>query len=192
MLDDQAGHRRELMVALARQVRMNAPNNGGQGSALNLLWRRMGDRYLDSLKPEELRELVASLPPARPAADALHAQRALLVAWCRKLPDLPERDSVAAMAAHLRTHIDRLHVHPEAPELVVRLKRLEYRVMRVVDRPANRMRVKVGRCPEVNCTGTVEAIVPHEAPPMIRCPSCQREWDSTQWTRLGARILRAA
>jgi hypothetical protein len=170
---------------------MAAPNDGSRGSDSNLLWRRMGDRYLDSLKPEELRQIIVTLPPARRAADALHAQRKLLFEWCGKLR-YPDRLSVTAMAEYLLAHFPRIHVHPDAPDLVAQLQKLDAQVLRVIDSPINRMRIKVGICPEDKCSGVVEAIVPHEAPPVIRCPACRKEWDSTQWTRLGARILRAA
>lgn len=201
-LGDMAAHRQELVVALTRQVRMAAANDGGRGSSLALDWKRMGERHLDTLKPEELRRLVASLPPARPAADAMHAQRALLVAWCRLLVEeldlgYPPRDSVRAMSLHLEAHLPVLHTHPAAPELVAEVRDLVRQILKVIDTPTNRMRVNVGPCPEDDetgdpCIGHVEAVVPRDesVPPMMRCMICRAEWDATQWSRTGVRILR--
>lgn len=201
-LADQEAHRQELVTALARQVRMNAPNDGSRGNNLALDWKRMGDRFLDTLGPKEVARLVASLPPARPAADALHAQRALLVAWCRLLVEemdlaYPPADTIRAMSLHLERHLPVLRRHPAAGELVAEVRDLVRQVFKVIDTPANRMRVAVGPCPQDDeagdpCVGEVVAIVPHDetVPPVMFCPACRSEWDSKQWSRVGVRILR--
>ncbi len=201
-LADMEAHRQELLTALARQVRMNAPNDGARGNSPSLGWKRMGDRHLDTITPAEVRRLVAALPPARPAADALHAQRATLVSWCRLLVEemglgYPPADTIQAMSLHLERHIGVLHTHEAAGELVAEVRDLVRQVLKVIDLPANRMRINVGPCPEDDvtgdpCIGTVEAIVPHDetVPPVMRCSACPSEWPTSQWSRTGARILR--
>lgn len=192
-LRDQEAHRVDLVVALTRQVRMHAPNNGSRGSSPSLSWLQMGDRYLDSIRPAEIRRLVATLPPARAAADALQAQRALLITWCKKLHDdaggeWPERPRIGYMADHLRANLRHLHGHPDAPQLVRSLKALAAQVTKAIDIPSAPARIRVGPCPEDGCSGTIEGTFPHDQPPMMGCTGCDMEWNTTQWTRLGARI----
>lgn len=201
-LADQEAHWEELVTALTRQVRMNAPSDGGRGSGSALDWKRMGDRFLDTLGAKEIDRLVASLPPAKAAADALHAQRQMLVSWCRLLVeemqlDYPPADTVSSMSMHLERNLGVLHTHEAAPELVTEVRDLVRQVLKVIDTPANRMRINVGPCPEDDeagdpCVGEVVAVVPHDetVPPMMFCAMCRAEWDSKQWSRVGARILR--
>jgi hypothetical protein len=175
-LADQEANRQELLVALARDTRMTAPNDGGRSAEV-------------------------PLPIDPRAGDLLHDQRAVLVGWCRLLADdlgapLPA-DTVPAMASHIEAWLDRLALHDAAGELVTELRDLEQRILRVIDYPDERARIPVGPCiVELDdgspCPGEVEARFPQDKtkPPLMRCRYCNTEWDTIQWPRVGQKILR--
>ena len=201
-LGDMASHRQELIVALTRQVRMAAVNDGGRGSNLALDWKAMGEEYLDKITPAQVEKLIRALPPARPAADAMHSQRATLVSWCRLLVEemgfgYPPVDSIRAMSMHLEAHMHVWRTHPAAGEFVAEVRDLVRQILKVIDTPPNRTRITVGPCivqvpPLPPCPGEVEAIVPRDesVPPVMRCKECRTEWGSEQWARTGELIRR--
>lgn len=200
-LADQAAHHRELITALTRMVKMSAGNNGGRGADRTLSWATMGERFLADITVQELREIASSLPPARPAADAMHSQRSLLVSWCRLLNDegiargLPA-DTIPAMACFVEHHLRDLRRHECAGELVREVRDLNAQIMRVIDTPASRTRVHVGPCIVEDdagvCPGQVEAIIPRdeEKRPVLRCTACGAEWTAEHWKRVGELMSR--
>lgn len=205
-LADMESHRRELLVALARQVRMTAPNDGGR-STMGLEWASMGDRFLADLSEKEVQRILASLPPGRKAADALHAQKALLVAWVRMFieenANLPmPADTVASLSAHLASWLPIARKHEAAGEFVAEVRDLVQRIFVVIDTPKNRTKITVGPCPETlvegteeePCPGQVVAVVPadEEIRPTMSCGYCHAEWPPEQWHRAGQRILKRA
>jgi hypothetical protein len=188
-LGDQESHRRELLTALTRQVRMAPPPDGGRGdNSPALTWKRIGDRRLDTISRKELDRLLARLPPARPAADTLHAQQALLTSWCRLLADLgygmPPGPGVQALSLHLERHLDALRNHEAAPDLRAEVRDLVARVWRVIDTPENRVRLTLGPCPQDDdsgdpCVGEVVATLPWDdrLPISMQCTACKAVWD---------------
>lgn len=212
-LADQAAHYEELVVALTRQVKMNAANDGGKSSP-NLLWSGIGDMYVgrqqsgEWVTPDLLKRISASLPPARPAADAIHTQRNVLVSWTRLLveeeiaPDYPA-DSIPALACFIESHLGRLRMHECVGELVDEMRKLARQIMVAIDTPENRTKVHVGPCPHewveelegggaemVRCDGQVDAIFPRdtEQRPVIRCEMCRSEWTAERWEHVGKEI----
>lgn len=204
-LTAQEFYRQQLLVVLTRATRTQALNDGGRAASLTLAWAQIGDRFLDTIDGAELRAILASLPPARRAADALHSQRSLLVSWCRDLHDkadvpLPADDTVA-MVAHLHSNMAILRKHVAAGEFVHELRSLVNHMLRVIDLPEERTRITVGPCPhtypdddghEAHCAGEVEAIIPSDVdePAVMKCGACRVSYDTTQWTRAG-RLIQA-
>jgi hypothetical protein len=199
-------HRKELMTALTRMTRMQAPNDGGRATNLALAWARMGDRFLESISGKELIQILATLPPARRAADALHSQRALLVAWCRDLAEvhgvaLPP-NTVAEMAGHLERHMPILRKHPAGGEFVTEVRSLVTKMLDAMDLPKTRSRIPVpGSCPVMlavddgnirRCDGKIIAFIPatEDIRPVMECQDCQAQWFGEQWARVGELILR--
>lgn len=200
-LGDMQAHYEKLVTALSRQVRMQAPNDGSRGTDITLAWKRMGDRFIDTITTDEMRSLLASIPPQQNAAQAIHDQRQILVQWCRLLHEergieLPRWDTIRAISLHLEAHLHHLHTHEAAGELVAEIRGWVARMWRIIDTPENRTRITVGPCiaviADTECQGEVEAIVPHDetVPPKLRCRECRTEWGSEQWTRTGALINR--
>lgn len=72
------------------------------------------------------------------------------------------------------------------------------RAIAVIDLPANRARFEVGPCPEQveqgACDGTVWAYIATRSDDMsmLRCWTCGARWNTTQWLRVGRRILARA
>lgn len=211
-LADMEAHRRELLTALTRQVRMTAPNDGGR-STPNLAWSSMGDRYLESISEREVLRILATLPPAVKPAIELHAQKALLVSWVLLFREDDARlpmpaDTVMSLAAHLASWLPLIRKHEAAGEFVAEVRDQVRRIFVVIDTPANRTKITVGPCPETlieggtdganaveqECPGQVMAIVPadEEIPPVMVCGYCKTEWPAQQWLRAGRRILKRA
>lgn len=105
---------------------------------------------------------------------------------------------VAGMARMLHHHTPTLRLHTEAADLAADVWGWTAAILTVIDLPEAR-RIPVGDCPEpfedAPCPGKVEAILPADTsvPGWARCTGkpgtvCGAVWDSTQWTRLGARI----
>lgn len=218
-LTDQEAHRQELVTTLTRMVRTQAANDGGRGANLALSWSQMGDRFLDTIEGKELTRILATLPPARKAANALHSQRSLLVAWCRLI--MEERypkiihgpihhgcghdsckvidwsygpgNSIGWMSAYLRDHMRILRRHPAAGEFVAEIRAVVKRMTDAYDLPRFRQ-VHCGPCPDVSCAGQVVATFPtdEQSPirPVMRCDACRQEWFAEQWAHVGTLIKR--
>lgn len=66
-------------------------------------------------------------------------------------------------------------------------------VARLVDLP-EAWSVRTGPCPEQDgehhCTGQLFAVLPRNGlPATMRCDTCKTTWDTTQWARVGRRVL---
>lgn len=159
----------ELAAALARQVAMAMP-----GSTTSEI----------------------PLPIGRGALKARSILRSRLVGWCRDLAEshsyeLPG-DTLPMMAAWLAAYEDDVAMHPAADELADEIHQAIVYAKQIVDLPANRTQFAVGPCPELTCSGQVRVFVPAEhtdALARMECRSCERTWDTTQWSRLGKRIM---
>lgn len=198
-LADQEALRQELDVAQARDVRMQAPNDGG--------------RSADTPLPYDER-----------ASELIHEQHNILVGWVRliheELIGRPQQgptcrgncgcqscreirrgrmpaNTIAAMACHIEAWLDRLALHEAAGELVTEIRDLERRILRALDYPDWR-KFPVGPCivqleDGTMCPGEIEARLPtdeqkHRA--VLLCKECGAEWHSEQWMRLGTMIIR--
>jgi hypothetical protein len=198
----QETYRRQLLTVLARMTRTEAANDGGRAASLTLAWAQMGDRFLDSIDGKELKQILASLPPAQRAANTLRAQRDLLTEWCRAvMPTYPSDASVNAMAGDLYDRMSIIRKHETAGDYANRLRNLETRIIQTIDLPTERTRVDVGPCPNTwpnpeghtePCPGQITAHFPRDLdqPAMMRCSACKAEFDTTQWTRVGILIQR--
>lgn len=98
----------------------------------------------------------------------------------------------------LLRNADTLRLHPEAGEAYRELTDAIQRAWAVIDRPGTRTRFFVGPCPEtdeddVACPGEVWAFIPtsEDKPAMLVCQNdeCGAAWNTTQWMRVGGRIL---
>lgn len=195
-LNDMPTHHDELTTAMTRQVRMVAPSDGGRGSAPSLDWSVMGDRWLDTLTPKDLRKI--NVPFQRSAAEALRSMRSTLVSWCRLLHeehDAPyPHDTIDAMATHLERNMPTLRQHEAAGELYSEILSLVDDITKAIDTPAPHAPV-VGQCIELledktPCPGEVKAFRPPEVRPFLRCGYCRTEYLPEQWARIGDRIMR--
>jgi hypothetical protein len=198
--------RQELLTVLARQTRTEAANDGGRAASLTLAWAQMGDRFLDSIDGKELKQILASLPPAQRAANTLRAQRELLLSWCRTLsrdgiPAYWSEASVQLLAEYLLANLHIIRKHETAGDYTNRLRALETRIIQTIDLPQERTRVDVGPCPNLwpnpeghtePCPGQITAHFPRDLdqPAMMKCSECRAEFDTTQWTRVGILIQR--
>jgi hypothetical protein len=199
-LTAQETYRRELLTVLARMTRTQAANDGGRAASLTLAWAQMGDRFLDTIDGKELKQILASLPPAQRAANTLRSQRDLLLDWCRTLAfgHNPEW-SVVDMATGLLDNLHIIRKHESAGGYANRLRNLETRIIQTIDLPQDRTRIKVGPCPNLwpdpegtitPCPGDITAHFPHDKAdsPTAKCSACHAEWDATQWTGLDRKM----
>jgi hypothetical protein len=198
----QETYRRELLTVLARMTRTEAANDGGRAASLTLAWAQMGDRFLDSIDGKELKQILASLPPAQRAANTLRAQRELLLEWVRTLfPTHFLEAPVQSLASTLYGNMHIIRKHDTAGDYANRLRNLETRIIQTIDLPTERTRVDVGPCPNTwpneqghtePCPGQITAHFPRDLdqPAMMRCTACKAEFDTTQWTRVGILIQR--
>lgn len=194
-LGDQVSHFHDLVTALTRMVHMDAPNNGGRSSH-GLDWARIGDRFLDEITPEEVERLIAAAPPNQPAAKALHAQRSLLVSWCRLMVEegiagYPARNSIGVMSCHLEANLKHLHTHAAAGDLVIEVRDLVKQIVRAIDTPELRkLEVPAPCVVTVNgipCNGKVWAYLPKERDQFcyMRCRDCGTDWPGESWAKIG-------
>jgi hypothetical protein len=196
----QETYRRELLTVLARMTRTEAANDGGRAASLTLAWAQMGDRFLDSIDGKELKQILASLPPAQRAANTLRAQRELLLEWVRTLfPTHFLEAPVQSLASTLYGNMHIIRKHDTAGDYANRLRNLETRIIQTIDLPQDRTRIKVGPCPNLwpdpegtitPCPGDITAHFPHDKAdsPTAKCSACHAEWDATQWTGLDRKM----
>ena len=132
-------------------------------------------------------------------ADQVHAD---LVGWVRILADeldgpWPEMADTPSLARHLTTHLPTLRRHEDAAELPL-LDQWVARIMRAVDYPDERGKIKVGPCPEKiedeHCEGIVWARFFESETPTMTCEGeqgvCGKVWPAGQWEHASNRILR--
>lgn len=202
-LGDQAAHLEDLQLERRRQVRKQAPNDGGRSSS-------------------------QPLPFLPEAGGLIDDQRALLVKWvkrvfgewgvrssrtitgplcascwhssCREIRrSFWPAGSVASMASELAVAVPAIRTRDELPVLAADVRQLVGRIMAVIDSPQDRTRIHVGPCPNVwptdegkqACPGEVTAVVPADdsEPAWMTCSACAEVWDTTQWTRTGHRVI---
>lgn len=195
-LGDMTGHHDELTTAMTRQVRMVAMSDGGRAAAANLDWSVMGDRWLDTLSPADLRKI--NVPFQRSAAETLRSMRSTLVSWVRLLHEEHQvaypQDTITAMSLLLEANLPILRQHPAAGDFHLEITGLVGDIMRIIDTPAPHAPV-VGQCFELledktPCPGEVKAFRPPDVRPFLRCGYCRVEYLPEQWSTVGDRILR--
>jgi len=178
---------RELDITLTRQDRMNAANSVGRSAEKPLVWNEN-------------------------AAAKRFELWATLNAWALEASKLGEddRDRLAAVpaedtpgvAAWLIRNLPTLRRHPEAGTAVDEIGDAIHGARRAIDRPAAATRFRAGPCPELvttdpaaddyrHCDGDVWAFIPVDPDELayLRCQACDSRWDTTQWMRMGQRML---
>lgn len=131
--------------------------------------------------------------------------QATLNAWCLDVSRLgeDERDLLAPIPQHdvpelarwLVRNMHTLRQHGEAGTCFEEIVDAIRRGRRAIDRPENRTRFQVGPCPETvedgACDGEVWAFIPtsEDKISFMKCLGCGAEWDTTQWLRVGRRML---
>ncbi|MFP8960096.1 helix-turn-helix domain-containing protein [Streptomyces nanhaiensis] len=105
----------------------------------------------------------------------------------------PPRRAVPDLAAFLTRHLGWLSAHCAVGDLTEEVARLVRRAGRLAD-PDPVRRVRVGRCAEPDCRGTLVATLRPEAPEAraeIRCDAHpDHRWAGSEWTRLGRHVRR--
>lgn len=130
---------------------------------------------------------------------------ATINAWCLDVSRIgqDERDLLSGIPQHdvpelarwLVRNMHTLRQHPEAGTCFEEIVDAIRRGRRAIDRPENRTRFQVGPCPEQvedgACDGEVWAYIPtsEDKISFMRCQSCGAEWDTTQWLRVGRRMI---
>lgn len=139
------------------------------------------------------------------AGDSLRDIRQMLIGWNRLMHEelhvtLP-KDSLIGMVAHLSVHAAKLVPHPAADEWVAEVRQTINDATTVIDLPINRLRIKVGPCPEDKesedgdylgpCPGVVIATIPTDETvrPTMACTNCATIWYPEQWNATGHKIL---
>lgn len=137
-----------------------------------------------------------------------------LSAWALDLSQRgeDERDRLAAVGTYdtaevarwLARNMRELRQHPEAGTAFDEITDAIRQARRVVDRPAIATRFEVGPCPEIvavdphddvagtaPCAGKVWAFIPAEPEraALLQCQACGESWNTTQWLRVGKRML---
>jgi len=201
-LADMRMHAVELNNVMIKDTNYAAKSDGGKSADQTTMWQRMGNQFL-----EDVPKLVEDNPIATPyqkAAAALSRElKAMLVSWTRLLWEerqiaMPTRDTIPALADHLKGNMRIIAGHEAAGEFVAEIAKLVKQIMVVIDAPPFRGRVKVPEpCPEPwheggDCEGLVIATFPADTslPPLMTCQRCKHEWTSDQWSALGDRMLK--
>lgn len=141
----------------------------------------------------------APLPTPEPVAELRSQIRHDLAYWVsRHAQDVGGRPPLstaapAALVAWLAIYRDWAAGQDWAGDYVAVLAELRAKAKRLIDLP-RAPRVDVGTCPEYGCGGQLRSAIREEydpRPSVVACDACGHEWDSTQWMRLGARLLGA-
>ncbi|GAA2427670.1 hypothetical protein [Streptomyces macrosporus] len=104
----------------------------------------------------------------------------------------PPPRAVPELAAFLVRHLDWLAAHRAAGDLADEVGLLVRRARRLAD-PDPVRRVRIGRCAEPGCAGTLTARLGSDAPGAaeIRCDAdTAHRWAGHEWSRLGRRLHR--
>lgn len=107
---------------------------------------------------------------------------------------MPATGEPAQLAAWLAIYRDWAAAQNWAGVYVNVLQELRASARRLIDLP-RAPRVPVAPCPEHGCDGTLWSAIREEydpRPSKVECNTCDAEWDSTQWMRLGIRLGRAS
>lgn len=131
---------------------------------------------------------------ARTSADELTHT---LLSWAVALPVsqwlIPA--TMAELSGWLHARVDWLRALESAKDAHQQITGAVTKAIGVIDLPANRARFEVGPCPEQTeegaCDGTVWAYIATrpEDLSLLRCWTCGGRWNTTQWLRVGRRIL---
>lgn len=119
------------------------------------------------------------------------------IAEPRGIVDLPA-DNPTSMAHWLLTNLDAIRLDPSGPDIARDMHACTAAIMVVIDLPTTRSRFKVGMCPEVDsegvpCPGEIWVHLPAEdlgVPATMQCKACGKVYETWQWLRAGARILK--
>lgn len=182
---------RELDITLTRQDRVNPANSIGKSAERPLAWNEN-------------------------AAAKRFELWATLNAWALDTSKLGEddRDQLIAVPADdtpgvagwLIRNLPTLRRHREAGIACDEITDAIGGARRAIDRPAAATRFRAGPCPElvitekepgsdvtelVYCDGDVWAFIPIDPDELayLRCQGCDSSWDTTQWMRIGQRML---
>lgn len=139
------------------------------------------------------------LPIADHVADTRVRIRHVLASWSRLHAEElavspPDGDHPTATSAWLARYVDWSAAQPWANEYVSELAELHARARSLVDLPQPR-RVDVAACVEhpagVRCEGQLTTRLREDGDPrpaVIECDTCQAEYTTDRWQRLGERI----
>ena len=111
-----------------------------------------------------------------------------------RLADIPQHN-VPDLARWLVRNMHTLRRNPDAGMAHDELTDAIHQGWRIIDRPETKTRFEVGPCPEAlpdgECGGKVWAFIPtnEDKVSYMRCLDCGADWDTTQWLRVGRRIL---
>ena len=139
------------------------------------------------------------LPTSEPVAELRSQIRHDLAYWAARhaqdgggRPPMPDA-APAALVAWLAIYRDWAAGQDWAGDYAAVLGELRAKARRLIDLP-RAPRVDVGTCPEHGCDGLLRSEIREEydpRPSLVKCDACGHEWDSTQWMRLGVRLLGA-
>lgn len=107
-------------------------------------------------------------------------------------------DNELAMVGWLLRYHDSIRLDPDGPNIAAAVHEITDRVWQVVDLPRTRGQFKVGLCPEADekgvlCPGEIWAHLPAEdlgTAATMECRTCGHVYETWQWHRAGARILK--
>lgn len=178
---------RELDITLTRQDRVNPANAIGRSAERPLAWNEnaAAKRF----------ELWATL-------NAWALDTAKLDEDDRDQLDAVPNEDTPGVAGWLIRNLSTLRRHPEAGTAVDEINDAIWGARRAIDRPAAATRFRAGPCPELvtldtgtdeftHCDGDVWAFIPIDPDELayLRCQACSSGWDTTQWMRIGQRML---
>lgn len=181
---------RELDITLTRQDRVNPANSIGKSAERPLAWNENA-----AAKRFELWATLSAwaLDTSKIGEDG----RDLLIA-------VPA-DDTTGVAGWLIRNLSTLRAHPEAGTAFDEVTDAIRGARRAIDRPATATQFRAGPCPEVvaiepeigsdvelvACDGDVWAFIPVDPDDLayLRCQACDGRWDTTQWMRIGQRML---
>lgn len=180
----------ELETTITRQDRLGQPGPRARGHVPPQPIRPgLGDPADDHQQG-----VPGGLPFHWAAAEVRDSVRNVASTWARVVQEERGGDPPADTPGLLRwltTQLGWCRYQPWAYDCWDQLGDASRRVGPAVDAPANRLRVAVGPCPEVDCLGLVTATVPArlDVPAVLRCDGCCAEWGTHQWARVGRRMM---
>lgn len=200
-LADMRMHAIELNNVMIKDINYSEKSDGGKSVDQTTMWQRMGNQFLTDV-PKLVEDNAIATPYQKAAAALTRELKATLVSWTRLLWEerqiaMPSRDTIPALAGHLRDNMRIIAGHEAAGEFVAEITKLVKQIMVVIDAPANRARIPVGPCPDTlesgeHCPGQVTAIIPadEQVRPLMRCGHCKQEWYAESWASVGEKIIK--